>query len=101
MPPKEIVVIKFSKHSGVGLHLLLWLWACIAPAGAAIVPFDRFVVFGTSLSDPGNYFALQALTPSTLVRILRRCVSGLSTGHPDRIRVFPNWIPPFRRTRAL
>ena len=28
------------------------------PAWGAQAPFDRIVVFGTSLSDPGNYFAL-------------------------------------------
>ena len=31
------------------------------PAWGAQAPFDRIVVFGTSLSDPGNYFALHHL----------------------------------------
>jgi phospholipase/lecithinase/hemolysin len=37
----------------------LLVWALAVPAWAADkAPFDRIVVFGTSLSDPGNAFAL-------------------------------------------
>ncbi len=36
----------------------LLAFVCAFPAWGAQGPFDRIVVFGTSLSDPGNYFAL-------------------------------------------
>jgi outer membrane lipase/esterase len=43
--------------------IMVGLWAALAvPAWAAQPPFSSIVVFGTSLSDPGNAFALRGGT---------------------------------------
>lgn len=49
-----------NEKSKAGLAIVLLACALAAPAGAAgKAPFERIVVFGTSLSDPGNAFALR------------------------------------------
>ncbi len=53
-------------HNQTGKLRFFTRWALMAfvafvlesPSWGAHAPFDRIVVFGTSLSDPGNYFAL-------------------------------------------
>ena len=66
-------------HNQTRMSGFLMRWALLGflafalelPAWGAKAPFDRIVVFGTSLSDPGNYFALNHVnnTPPYVVLV--------------------------------
>ena len=73
------------------LFSFLFAFVALAPSWAAADglhrPFDRIVVFGDSLSDPGNAFALnggQTVSPPDYG------MSGVTNGIPDVISLVPD-----------
>jgi len=81
----------YAARAKFWLFSFLFAFVALAPSWAAADgphrPFDRIVIFGDSLSDPGNAFALnggQTISPPDYG------MSGVTNGIPDVISLVPD-----------